>query len=342
MGVKAALLREYHRPLEFVDVPIPEPSGPADVLVRLGGAGVCATDLHSIDGLMEPAGVALPRVLGHENAGWVEAVGDGVSTVHTGDAVVVYPAHSCGLCLACRRGNDMFCSHGAVTGLSRDGGFAEYLLTTERSIVKLAPGLDPADVAPHADAGLTAYHAVRRVAHLARPGTTSVVIGIGGVGHIALQLLGLLGSSTVVAVDTDERRRRLASELGAGLVVDSPGAVEAVREVTDGRGADLVFDFVGSDASRTTSMEALARGGTFSVVGYGGMLCADSTSLVANEHTVMANLVGTWPDLFELLELHAAGAIVLRTERYGLDEVNEVLGRLRAGEVVGRAVLVPG
>ena len=168
------------------------------------------------------------------------------------------------------------------------------------------------------------------------------MIGIGGVGHIELQLLGLLGSGTLVAVDTDERRRRLASELGADLVVDSQGAVEAVREVTDGRAPISLSDFVGSDVSRTNSMDVLARGGTFSVVGYGGMLCADTSLLVANEHTVMANLVGTWADLFELLELHVAGAIVLRTERYRLDEVNEVLGRLRAGEVVGRAVLVPG
>jgi NAD+-dependent secondary alcohol dehydrogenase Adh1 len=340
--VKAALLREYHRPLELTELPVPEPLRPVDVLVRVGGAGVCATDLHAIDGLMAPAGVELPRVLGHENAGWVEAMGDEVSTFQVGDPVIVYPAYSCGLCLACRRGNDMRCVRSEFTGLSRDGGFAEYLLTTERSLIKLAPGLDPAEVAPHADAGLTAYHAVRRVAHLARPGSTSVVIGVGGVGHIALQLLRSLGSGSVVAVDTDERRRRLASELGADHVVDSARAVEAVRDLTGGRGADLVIDFVGSDSTHTDSMRALGEGGTYSVVGYGGTLRADSISLVVNEHTVMANLVGTWVDLFELLELHAAGAVALRTERHGLEEVNEVLERLREGDVVGRAVLVPG
>lgn len=340
--MKAALLREYHRPLELTNLPVPEPRRPVDVLVRLGGAGVCATDLHAIDGVMESAGVALPRVLGHENAGWVEAAGDGVSTFQVGDPVIVYPAYSCGLCLACRLGNDMLCARGEFTGLSLDGGFAEYLLTTERSLIKLAAGLDPAEVAPHADAGLTAYHAVRRVAHLARPGSTSVVVGIGGVGHVALQLLRSLGSGTVIAVDTDERRRRLASELGADHVVDARRAVEAVRDLTGGRGADLVIDFVGSDSTHTDSMRALARGGTYSVVGYGGTLRANSTSLVANEYAVMANLVGTWVDLFELLELHAAGAIALRTERHGLEEVNDVLERLRHGDVVGRAVLVPG
>ena len=112
--VKAALMREYHRPLELVERPVPEPSGPTDVLVRIGGAGVCATDLHAIEGLMEPAGVTLPRVLGHENAGWVEEVGAGVTTVAKGDAVLVYPPWSCGLCVPCRRGNDMHCDQARV------------------------------------------------------------------------------------------------------------------------------------------------------------------------------------------------------------------------------------
>ena len=121
--MKAALLAEYHRPLELVERPVPEPSRHSDVLVRVGAAGVCATDLHAIDGLMEPAGVTLPLVLGHENAGWVEAVGDGVTTVSPGDAVLVYPPYSCGLCVACRRGNDMHCARHDFTGLTVDGGF---------------------------------------------------------------------------------------------------------------------------------------------------------------------------------------------------------------------------
>src|SRR5947208_16343607 len=189
---------------------------------------------------MEPAGVSLPRVLGHENAGWVEEAGDGVTAVAKGDAVLLYPPYSCGLCVPCRRGNDMHCERHEFTGLSVDGGFAEYVLVSERSLLRLPDGLEPAEVAPHADAGLTAYHAVRRVAHLLAPGTTAAVIGIGGVGHIALQLVRELGSSRVVAVDTDERRRRLASELGADEVVADAGEA---REATGGRGADVVFDF---------------------------------------------------------------------------------------------------
>jgi NAD+-dependent secondary alcohol dehydrogenase Adh1 len=339
--MKAALMREYHRPLELVDRAVPEPSAPTDVLVRIGGAGVCATDLHAIEGLMEPAGVTLPRVLGHENAGWVEETGAGVTTVAKGDTVLVYPPFSCGLCVSCRRGNDMHCTRHEFTGLSVDGGFADYVLVSERSLLRLPDGVEPASVAPHSDAGLTAYHAVRRLAPLAVPGTTAVVIGVGGVGHIALQLIRELGSSATIAVDTDSRRRLLAAELGAGDVLDGDGSVDAVRELTGGRGADLVFDFVGTDQSHADAAAMLARGGTYSVIGYGGMISIPSASLVVNEHAVVGNLVGTWVDLYELLQLHAAGRVVLKTEVHPLASVNEVLQKLRDGEVTGRAVLVP-
>ena len=187
--MRAALLSEYHRPLELIERPEPEPVAPRDVVVKIGGAGVCATDLHAQEGLMEPAGVKPPVVLGHENAGWVHAVGPDVTTAAPGDAVLVYPAYSCGLCVACRRGIDMHCERHQFTGLTRDGGFADYVLVDERSLIKLPRGVEPAAVAPHADAGITAYHAIKKLLPRLTPGTTSVVIGVGGVGHIALQLL---------------------------------------------------------------------------------------------------------------------------------------------------------
>ena len=339
--MKAALMREYHQPLEFVDRPVPEPSEPSDVLVRIGGAGVCATDLHAIEGLMEPAGVTLPLVLGHENAGWVEDVGAGVATVAKGDAVLLYPPYSCGLCVACRRGNDMHCARHQFTGLTVDGGFAEYLLVSERSLLRLPDGVEPAAVAPHSDAGLTAYHAVRRVAPLAVPGTSAVVIGVGGVGHIALQLVRELGSSSIIAIDTDARHRELAAELGADDVLEGKGSVDAVRDLTGGRGADLIFDFVGSDQTHADAAAMLARGGTYSIIGFGGMVAIPSPALVGGENTVLGSLVGTWIDLWEVLQLHAAGRLVLKTEVHPLDSVNDVLEKLRDGDVTGRAVLVP-
>jgi NAD+-dependent secondary alcohol dehydrogenase Adh1 len=235
----------------------------------------------------------------------------------------------------------MHCVRHEFTGLTVDGGFADFVLVSERSLIPLPAGVEPVDVAPHADAGLTAYHAVQRLAHLAAPGSTAVVIGVGGVGHIALQLLRELGSSSVIAVDTDERRRRLAGELGADEVVDGSAAADAVRDLTEGRGADLVFDVVGTQETHEAAAAMLARGGTFSVIGYGGVVSSPSVGLVANEQAVAGNLVGTWVDLWELLQLHAAGRIVLKTEVHPLVSVNDVLDKLREGEVTGRAVLVP-
>jgi NAD+-dependent secondary alcohol dehydrogenase Adh1 len=312
------------------------------VLVKVEGAGVCATDLHAIDGEMEPAGLTLPIVLGHESAGRVAEVGDLVSTVAVGDPVLICPPHTCGLCVACRRGRDMMCERHQFTGLTVDGGFAEYVVVSERSVVPIPPGLDPAEVAPYSDAGITAYHAVKRLAGLVVPGSVVVAVGIGGVGHVGLQLLRELGSGgTIVAVDPSPRRRALAAGLGADAVLDAVEVPGAVRDLTDGRGADLVMDFVGTDATHAAGLEMLRRGGTYSIVGFGGTVTVPSAALVGNENTIVGNLVGSWIDLWEVLQLHARGRIMLKTETHPLDAVNDVLAKLREGEVTGRAVLVP-
>jgi len=310
--------------------------------VKVEGAGVCATDLHAIDGHMEPAGLTLPIVLGHENAGRVAAVGDLVSTVRAGDPVLICPPHTCGLCIACRRGRDMMCERHQFTGLTVDGGFAEYVVVSERSIVPLPPGLNPVEVAPYSDAGITAYHAAKRVAHLVVPGATVVVLGIGGVGHVGLQLLRELGSGgTVVAVDPSPARRALAAGLGADAVLDGEEVADAVRDLTGGRGADLVVDFVGTDDTHAASLEMLVRGGTYAIVGFGGMVSVPSAAMVGNEITIVGNLVGSWIDLWEVLQLHARDRITLKTQTHPLGAINDVLAMLREGEITGRAVLVP-
>jgi NAD+-dependent secondary alcohol dehydrogenase Adh1 len=152
----------------------------------------------------------------------------------------------------------------------------------------------------------------------------------------------VLGAGAVVAIDTDERRRRLARELGADEVLGEHADVaEAVRELTDGAGADVVLDFVGTDETHEASLRMLARRGLYSVVGYGGTVSLPSVGLIAEDLAITGNLVGNWIDLWELMQLHASGHLTLRTETHPLDEVNEVLGRLREGEITGRAVLVP-
>jgi NAD+-dependent secondary alcohol dehydrogenase Adh1 len=339
--MKAALLAEYDKPLELVDRPVPEPRRSNDVLVKILGAGVCATDLHAIEGLMEPAGLKPPVVLGHENAGRVEAVGDEVLDVKPGDEVLIYPPQSCGVCVPCRRAQDMHCERHQFVGLTVDGGFAEYVVVPERNLVKLPEGVDPVAAAPHADAGITAYHAVKEVAPLALPGSTAVVVGVGGVGHIAIQLLRELGSADVVAIDPQADRQRLATELGADDAVGVEGAPDAIREMTDGHGADLVLDFVGNDQTHGDGMAMLAKQGVYSMIGFGGTFSVPSVAMVSQEQTAMASLVGSWIDLWEVVQLHARGRITLKFETHPLDDVNEVLDRLRDGDIVGRAVLLP-
>ena len=339
--MKAAVLNDYNQALEFEDRPEPELTRPNQVRVKIEAAGVCSTDLHAIDGEMGPAGMDVPRVLGHENGGRVDAVGDLVSTVEVGDPVLIYPPHSCGVCVNCRRGLDMHCEHHQFTGLTLDGGFTEYLVVGEREIVPLPPGLEPVDVAPHADAGITAYHALKKVSHLMAPGTTTVVLGAGGVGHIGLQLARELGSGRVLVVDPHPDRRKLAEELGADQTLESAGVVDAVRDLTGGRGAELVLDFVGTDQTHADGLGMLSLIGTYSMIGFGGTITVPSVALVSQEQALVANLVGSWTDLWEVLQLHAAGRITLRTETHPLEQVNEVLGRLRAGEITGRAVLCP-
>ena len=216
-------------------------------------------------------------------------------------------------------------------------------IVDERSLLRLPEGVEPTEVAPHADAGITAYHAVKKQVPRLDAGSTTVVIGVGGVGHIGLQLVRVLGSGgRVIGVDTDERRRRLARELGADEVLGEEADVAgAVRELTNGAGADVVFDFVGTDATHSLGLEVLARRGLFSIVGFGGTVTYPSVAFVSGATAITGNLVGNWIDLWELLQLHGRGALTLRSETHPLEEVNDVLAKLREGEVTGRAVLVP-
>ena len=224
--MKAVRVHAYHSDPTIDEIPEPTLQGPLDVIVKIGGAGVCRTDLHIINGDWEAAQHPdLPYVIGHENAGWVHAVGEGVTNVKVGDTVILHPQPSCGMCLACRAGRDMQCDSAFFPGLSNnDGGMAEYLRTTARACVKLDPSTDPADVAALADAGITAYHAVRKAASGLFPGTTAVVQGAGGLGHIGVQTLKAITSAKVIVVDRNPAALELAKEIGADETVVSDGS----------------------------------------------------------------------------------------------------------------------
>lgn len=341
--MKAVRLHRYDERPVVEQVPEPEVTGPHDVIVRIGGAGLCRTDLHIIEGQWkEKSGVTLPYILGHENAGWVHAVGSAVENVSIGDTVILHPLVTCGMCRACRAGDDMHCSNSLFPGISADGGFAEFLKTGVRSVVKLEPSLEPKDVAALADAGLTAYHAAKKAAGILYPGTKAVVIGAGGLGHIAIQSLKALTPAEIIVVDRSEAALKLAEQLGANHTVLADGTqVQQVEELTDGNGAEAVIDFVGEKGAVEDGVAMLRRAGSYFVIGYGGALNVPTIDIISTEINFIGNLVGTYNDLSELMTLAAQGEVVLHTQTYPLDAVNEAMDDLDGGRLQGRGILIP-
>jgi NAD+-dependent secondary alcohol dehydrogenase Adh1 len=341
--MKAARLHEYHGGLAVEELQEPTITDPHDVIVRIGGAGLCRTDLHIQEGQWaEKSGVALPYVLGHENAGWVQAVGSAVSNVALGDTVIVHPLVTCGLCRACRDGDDVHCADSSFPGINVDGGFADLLKTTARSVVKLEPTLHPKDIAALADAGLTAYHAVKKAARLLYPGTRAVVIGAGGLGHIGIQCLRALTPAEIIVIDPSEEALALAGELGADMTVKVDGKhVDTVLELSDGLGAEAVIDFVGERGAIEDGVAMLRQAGSYFVIGYGENINVPTIDIISREINFIGNLVGSYNDLAELMTLTAQGKVSLHTSTYPLEAVNDAMADLDNGRLHGRGILIP-
>jgi NAD+-dependent secondary alcohol dehydrogenase Adh1 len=341
--VKAARLHAYHDPLALDEVDEPRAVGPLDVVVQIGAAGLCRTDLHIQEGQWaEKSGVTLPYTLGHENAGWIHEAGSGVTNFEVGDTVIVHPFITCGLCGPCRRGDDMHCVNGGFPGISQDGGFADFLLTSARSVIKLDPSLQPKDIAALADAGLTAIHAVKKALHVLGPGTRAVVIGAGGLGHIGIQCLAAMTPAEIIVVDPSESALELADEVGADHTVRVDGShVDTVRELTEGLGAEVILDFVGEKGAVEDGIAMIQDGGFYYVIGYGQNLVIPTIDIISREISFIGNLVGTYTDLEELMTLTAQGKVRLRTSSYPLDAINDAMADLDEGRLHGRGILVP-
>jgi propanol-preferring alcohol dehydrogenase len=348
--MRALRLLEWKSEPQLVEVDDPVP-GPGQVVVRVGGAGACHSDLHLMHDF--EAGAlpwGPPFTLGHENAGWVHAVGTGVSGVEIGQAVAVYGPWGCGTCDRCRLGFETYCENldaapvpGGGGGLGLDGGMADFLLVPDpRFLVPLPDGLEPVDAAPLTDAGLTPYHAIRRSAPKLLPGAWAVVIGVGGLGHLAVQILKATTGAQVIGVDSRSEARELAQENGADLVVaPGAGAADSVREATGGRGADVVLDFVGVDETLTLGAAITRTLGDLTLVGIGGGTLPFSFFSPAYEVSVQTTYWGGRTELVEVLGLAARGLLKPKVTAFTLDEAPAVYEQLRAGKLEGRAVIVP-
>jgi propanol-preferring alcohol dehydrogenase len=344
--MRALRLVEWKHPAELTEVAEPEP-GPGEVRVRIGGAGACHSDLHLMDdfeGGLLPWGP--PFTLGHENAGWVESIGAGATGVEIGEAVAVYGPWGCGRCHRCAQGMENYCVHQADGpaggGLGLDGGMAEYLIVPDARLLVPIGDLHPADAAPLTDAGLTPYHAVKRSLPLLGPGSTAVVIGAGGLGHLAIQIVAASTPAQVIAVDRRVEALQLAEEVGADRsVLAGDDAAREVRSMTSGVGADVVLDFVGTDET-LRSGAAMARSlGHLTLVGIAGGTLPLGFFTVPYELSVATTYWGSRPELIEVIELARAGKIRAQVQHFTLDEAPTVYERMRAGDVSGRAVVIP-
>ena len=344
--MKAYQLVEWREPPELRDVPVPEP-GPGQVLIKVGGACACHTDLRMMDWPPGAHAYDLPFTLGHENAGWIEALGAGVDGWSAGEPVIVYGSWGCGRCAACREGRDTLCERAMledvpVGGFGLDGGMAEYMLVPSPRFLVPLGDLDPRAAAPLSDAALTPYHAVRNVSPLLAPGAWAVVIGVGGLGHMAVQLLGAVSAARVIAVDVDAGKLALARELGAErTLVGDASAAAGIRELTGGLGPVAVLDCVGSDATMALAAAVVRPGGSIQAIGLAGGRLSIGYGALPFDVTVTVPYWGSLGELTEVVELARTGSIAPRTEPFSLERAGEAYARLRAGGVLGRAVIVP-
>jgi len=330
---------------QVTDVTRPSP-GPGQVLIKIGGAGVCHSDLHL---MQEDFGFKPPFTLGHENAGWVARLGAGVTGFKEGDAVAVYGPWGCGHCHACQYSMENYCENwaqfgGFGGGLGFDGGMAEYMLVPSARLLVPLGGLNPAQAAPLSDAALTPYHAIKRALPQLTADTTVVVLGVGGLGHMAIQLLRVLTPVRIVAADVDDKKLKQAKALGADDIVnnsDGEAAAERIRKMTRPRGAGLVLDCVGVKPTYDLGAKLLGRNCLWTILGLGGGQHDFHHGSTPYGCSVSIPYWGSRVELMEVIALARDGRIHVETTEFPLECAVEVYDKLKIGEITGRAVLIP-
>jgi propanol-preferring alcohol dehydrogenase len=315
-------------------------------LIKIGGAGVCHSDLHVMD---EDLGFKPPFTLGHENAGWVSSVGGGVVGVKEGDAVAVYGPWGCGRCHACQLSMENYCENwmqidGFGGGLGLDGGMADYMLVPSARLLVPLGRLAPAKAAPLSDAALTPYHAIKRALPHLNADSTVVVVGVGGLGHMAIQLLRVLAPMRIVAADVDDKKLQQARALGADDIVNNrnaSGAAERIQQITGPRGAGLVLDCVGVQQTLDLGAKLLGRNSVWTIVGLGGGRHEFRHGSTPYGTSMSIPYWGSRVELMEVVAMARDGRIHAETTDFPLTQAVDVYAKLRAGEITGRAVLIP-
>jgi propanol-preferring alcohol dehydrogenase len=336
--MKAAVLKEFGAPLAIEELPVPTPAAD-EVLIRLEACGVCHSDLHIIDGDLPAFRAAAKQRLvpGHEAVGRVAAKGDAVSNLQIGQRVgVAWMYQSCGACEQCREGNENLCRKTVITGLMVDGGYAEFMKAKAAYATPVPDALSAQDAAPLFCAGVTVYRALKNAGTAA--GQRVAVFGVGGLGHLAVQIAKAMGAE-VIGVDVSKEKLELATELGAARTVDANDR-EGLKALAKAGGVHVAVVSSAAKAAFDAAMVVLRPTGTLAVVGLPPEpLTFAALALVGREIRVIGSSVGTRDDLRAVLDLAAAGKLHCRTESQPLDQVNQVLDRMRGGGIYGRVVL---
>jgi len=354
MKMRAARMHGYKQPLRLEEIPVPTP-GPEEVLVEVGGAGMCRTDFQLIDGYFDRGqDMGFPFTPGHEIAGWVDSIGSQVPAsagLSEGDQVVVYGGWGDGTCRQCQGGNEQICPQGHWVGFGGHGGYQEYVPVHHRYLIPVAgrDGLTPATLAPLTDAGLTPYRGLKklRAAGVLGAGRTVAVTGIGGLGSYGTQYAKLLGGgAAVVAFARSDEKLKVATDNGAdhAINVRDKSAEEVRGELQNltGRGEiDAVIECAGSVESIQLAFDLLAPEGAVASVGLiGNRIDIPLFPLVAREFSYFGSFWGNYNDLTEVLALAEAGQIRHTVTPVQFDDINATIDAIAAGEVLGRAVVV--
>ncbi len=347
--MKAVQYREFGHDPEVVEIDRPAP-GPGEVLLKVTAAGLCHSDifLMSIPKDQYAFGT-LPLTLGHEGVGVVAELGAGVRGLAIGEAVAVYGPWGCGTCHECARGRENYCERAGELailppGLGAPGAMAEYMVVdAARHLVPIGD-LDPAEAAPLTDAGLTPYHAIKSALPVLGAGSTAVVVGAGGLGHVGIQMIKALSGARIIALDVDDTKLKLALDSGAdeALRSDDAGVIAKVRQLTHGRGAEAVFDFAGFQSSLDVSKQLVGVGGEFHIVGLGmgGATVPVGFFATPYESPVVTSYWGSREELIEVIELARRHQVRVHVERFTIDQAPEAYRRLHEGTLNGRAVVV--
>ncbi|MEG3615177.1 NAD(P)-dependent alcohol dehydrogenase [Isoptericola haloaureus] len=344
--MKAVQYRAIGSRPEVVEIDRPDPA-PGEVLLKVTASGLCHSDVFVMEMPEEAYTYGLPLTLGHEGAGVVEAVGEGVDPDLVGTSVAVYGPWGCGTCYRCAAGEENYCERAtelgiAPPGLGSPGSMAEYMIVdSPRHLVPIGD-LDPVQAAALTDAGLTPYHAIKPALPRLVPGSTAVVLGVGGLGHLGIQMIKELSGAQVVALDVTEDKLQLARDVGADhAIMSDDDAVQKVSELTGGRGADLVVDFAGAQATIDLGQQMLGVGGRFTLVGIagGGPAAKVGFFQVPFESEFVVPYWGYRDELFEVLRLARQGRLTVHTEEFAIDDAPAAYDKLWDGTLRGRAVV---